>query len=162
MRRRKKFTKRLMEAVRREDAAAVSALLRAGVDPNAADRDRTTPLYQASVDGAAELVRLLLAAGAAPDTESGGGQEGTPLCAAAAWGHSAVVHILLAHGAAPNLREDRGTGYSPLDWALRGDHPQAVDLLMAAGAQPTTPTHADIRTRPSPGNDRTGLVRRHT
>ncbi|WP_320066022.1 ankyrin repeat domain-containing protein [Micromonospora sp. RTGN7] len=144
MRRRKKLTKRLMEAVRHEDSAAVNALLLAGADPNAADHEQTTPLYQASVNGAGELVRLLLAAGAAPDTESGRGQEGTPLCAAATWGDSTVVRVLLAHGAVPNLREDRGTGYSPLDWALRGDHPQVVDLLMAAGAQSTVPTHADI------------------
>ncbi|MFI0792322.1 ankyrin repeat domain-containing protein [Micromonospora rubida] len=135
LRQRKKCTKRLMEAVRREDAAAVSVLLRAGADPNVPDRDRTTPLYQASVNGAAELVRVLLAAGAVPDSESGRGTEGTPLCAAAAWGHNTVVHLLLVHGADPNLREDQGTGYSPLDWALRGDHSQAAGILVAAGAK---------------------------
>ncbi|MET8043416.1 ankyrin repeat domain-containing protein [Micromonospora sp. NPDC005215] len=133
-RRRKKLAKRLMEAVLREDATIASALLRLGANPNAVDREGTTPLYQASVHGAVNLVRLLLAAGAAPDTESGRGREGTPLCAAAAWGHSDVVQELLAHGADPNLREDRGTGYSPLDWALRGDHSQTADLLMTAGA----------------------------
>ncbi|WP_433124822.1 ankyrin repeat domain-containing protein [Micromonospora sp. CA-240977] len=141
-RRRKKLAKRLMEAVLREDARVASALLRLGADPNAADREGTTPLYQASVHGAVDLVRPLLAAGAAPDIESGHGQEGTPLCAAAAWGHTDVVQELLAHGADPNLREDRGTGYSPLDWALRGDHSQTADLLMAAGACSTA---ADIR-----------------
>lgn len=144
MRQRKKLTKRLMSAVLSEDAAAVSVLLRAGADPNVADRDRTTPLYLASVQGTADLVRLLLAAGAVPDTESGRGQEGTPLCAAAAWGHNTVVHLLLAHNADPNLREDRGTGLSPLDWALRGDHSQAVDLLMAAGAKRTAVSDAGI------------------
>ena len=133
-RQRKKLAKRLMEAVLRNDAAAASALLRVGADPNAADREGTTPLYHASVHGAVDLVRLLLAAGAAPDTESGHGQEGKPLCAAAAWGYTEVVHELLAHDADPNLREDRSTGYSPLDWALRGNHLPTADLLMAAGA----------------------------
>lgn len=133
-RQRKKLIKRLMEAVLREDAAIANAALRVGADPNAADREGTTPLYQASVHGAVDLVRLLLAAGAAPDTESGHGREGTPLCAAAAWGHTDVVQELLAHDADPNLREDRGTGYSPLDWALRGDHSQTANLLLAAGA----------------------------
>ncbi len=146
-RQRKKLTKHLMEAVLRQDAAAASSLLRAGADPNAADRDGTTPLYQASVHGAAELVRLLLVAGAAPDTESGHGQEGTPLCAAAAWGHAAVVQALLTHDADPNLHEDQGTGYSPLDWALRGAHPQTADLLLAAGAHSTVPTIGDIQNR---------------
>ncbi|WP_433533989.1 ankyrin repeat domain-containing protein [Micromonospora sp. CA-249363] len=133
-RRRKKLAKRLTEAVLREDARAAGALLRVGADPDAADREGTTPLYQASVHGAVDLVRLLLAAGATPDTESGHGEEGTPLCAAAAWGHTDVVQELLAHGADPNLREDRGAGYSPLDWALRGGHSQTADLLMTAGA----------------------------
>lgn len=134
-RRRKKLTRRLTEAVLRDDAAAVSALLRLGADPDAADPDGTTPLYQASVHGAVDLVRLLLRAGATPDAESGHGQEGTPLCAAAAWGHTDVVRELLAHHADPNLREDRGTGYAPLDWALRGDHSSTADLLRAAGAR---------------------------
>ncbi|MFI6824546.1 ankyrin repeat domain-containing protein [Micromonospora sp. NPDC050187] len=133
-RQRKKLTKRLMEAVLREDAAMTGALLRLGADPDAADREGTTPLYQASVHGAVHLVRLLLEAGAAPDTESGHGREGTPLCAAAAWGHTDVVRELLAHDADPNLREDGGSGYSPLDWARRGDHSPTVDLLLAAGA----------------------------
>ncbi|MEV0325958.1 ankyrin repeat domain-containing protein [Micromonospora echinospora] len=134
-RKRKKLTRRLMAAVLRDDATVAGALLRLGADPDAADPDGTTPLYQASVHGAVDLVRLLLEAGAAPDTESGHGQEGTPLCAAAAWGHTDVVRELLAHHADPNLREDRGTGYAPLDWALRGDHSSTVDLLRAAGAR---------------------------
>jgi ankyrin repeat protein len=142
-RRRKKLTKRLMEAVLSGDAAAASALLRVGADPNASDREGTTPLYQASVHGAAELVQVLLVAGAAPDTESGHGHEGTPLCAAAAWGHTAVVQELLAHDADPNLREDHGTGYSPLDWALRGDHSRTADLLLAAAAHSASGATSD-------------------
>ncbi|WP_091625037.1 ankyrin repeat domain-containing protein [Micromonospora peucetia] len=140
-RKRKKLTKRLMAAILHgalhKDAVAVSALLRVGADPNAADQEGTTPLYQASVHGAVDLVRLLLAAGAAPNTESGHGQEGTPLCAAAVGGYPDVVRELLAHGADPNLREDQGTGHSPLDWALENDHSQTADLLLAAGARPT-------------------------
>ncbi|MEU5222053.1 hypothetical protein AB0G55_05230 [Streptomyces toyocaensis] len=55
-----------------------------------------TPLYAASVNGASDVVRLLLAAGASPGTESGGpGPEGTPLCAAACWGHTETVIELL-------------------------------------------------------------------
>ena len=134
-RQRKKLTKRLTEAILGDDARAVAALLRRGADPSAADPDGTTPLYRAAVQGGADSVRLLLRAGAAPDTESGSGEEGTPLCAAAAWGHDDVVQELLAHDADPNLREDRGVGYSPLDWALRGAHSRTADLLRAAGAR---------------------------
>jgi ankyrin repeat protein len=90
------------------------------------------------VNGEAEVVRLLLAAGASPDTESNGlGSEGTPLCAAACWGHTEAVRELLTHGANPNMHEDHGTGRSPLAWAIDGPHPETIALLTAAGATRT-------------------------
>ncbi|MFD6321408.1 ankyrin repeat domain-containing protein [Streptomyces sp. NPDC058442] len=146
-RRQKKLSRQLIEATVTADTARVRALLRAGADPERGDSDGTTPLYLASVQGEAEVARLLLEAGACPDTESRGvGSEGTPLCAAACWGHTETVRELLAHGADPNLREDRGTGCSPLDWANNGPHPETAALLVTAGAgshreavqQPTT------------------------
>ncbi|MER6955273.1 ankyrin repeat domain-containing protein [Streptomyces sp. NPDC000618] len=135
-RRQKKLTKRLMTAAMFQEAAEVTLLLRAGADPAAADADGTTPLYAASVQGAADTARTLLAAGAPPDAESAGlGAEGTPLCAAACWGHTETVRTLLAHGADPNLREDHGTGMTPLEWAAAGPHPETVSVLRAAGAR---------------------------
>ena len=124
-----------MSAVLVEDVSGVDALLRAGADPAAGDRDGTTPLYLASVQGHAGLARRLLAAGAPPDAESAGpGSDGTPLCAAACWGHVDTVRTLLAHGADPGLREDRGSGRTPLEWAAAGPHPETVAVLRAAGA----------------------------
>jgi ankyrin repeat protein len=114
----------------------VARLLRAGAPPEGPDTGGTTPLYAASVQGEAGIARVLLAAGASPDTESGGPTDGTPLCAAACWGHRETVSVLLAYGADPDLREDQGTGLSPLDWALRGPHPETIALLRAAGARP--------------------------
>ncbi|QFR02192.1 ankyrin repeat domain-containing protein [Streptomyces phaeolivaceus] len=134
-RKRKKLSRRLFSAIPAGDTAAVKAVLRAGADPERTDSEGTTPLYAASVNGEAEIARLLLAAGASPDTESSGiGAEGTPLCAAACWGHTATVRELLAHGADPNVKEDHGTGWSPLDWAENGPHPATVALLIAGGA----------------------------
>ncbi|MFG2289119.1 ankyrin repeat domain-containing protein [Streptomyces sp. NPDC048595] len=134
-RKRKKLTRRLFGAILGRDTARVAALLRAGADPEHASPEGTTPLYQASVNGSAGIARLLLVAGAAPDTESSGlGSEGTPLCAAACWGYTAAVRELLAHGADPNLREDHGTGRSALDWANDGSHAETAALLIAAGA----------------------------
>ncbi|MCX4908867.1 ankyrin repeat domain-containing protein [Streptomyces sp. NBC_00878] len=135
-RRRKKLSKYLVVAAMLEDTAHVAALLRTGAQAEAANAEGTTPLYAASVQGAADVVRLLLAAGASPDTESGHGSEGTPLCAAACWGHTDTVRELLAHGADPNLREDHGTGRTPLNWAIRGPYPETAALLLAAGADP--------------------------
>lgn len=135
-RRRKKLSRDLLGAIRTGDRTRVGALLRRGADP-ARDSfgDGATPLYTAAVQGEAEIVRLLLAAGARPDAESrGAGSEGTPLCAAACWGHTAAVRELLASGADPNLREDGGTGLTPLEWADRGPHPATAELLLAAGA----------------------------
>jgi ankyrin repeat protein len=134
-RRRKKLSQHLGTAVLIGDTVRMKALLRAGADPERADSEGVTPLYLASVNGEAEMARLLLVSGASPDTESGGpGSEGTPLCAAACWGHTAVVRELLAHGADPNLREDHGTGRSPLDWATAGPHGETAAVLVAAGA----------------------------
>ncbi|MFF8994282.1 ankyrin repeat domain-containing protein [Streptomyces sp. NPDC014983] len=134
-RRRKKLSRRLFEAILAGDASHVAAALRSGADPERADREGTTPLYTASVNGQTEIALLLLTAGARPDTESAGpGAEGTPLCAAACWGHAGTVRALLAHGADPNRREDHGTGRTPLEWALAGPHAGTADHLTAAGA----------------------------
>ncbi|PJM94745.1 ankyrin repeat domain-containing protein [Streptomyces sp. CB01373] len=142
-RRRKKLSRHLVDAAMMGHTARAEALLRLGADPERADREGTTPLYAASVQGDAETVRLILAAGACPDTESGRGSEGTPLCAAACWGHTETVRELLAHGADPNLREDHGTGRTPLEWAVADSHAETVALLVAAGS-----TH---RGEPEPG-----------
>ncbi|MBV7699752.1 ankyrin repeat domain-containing protein [Streptomyces sp. TRM70350] len=145
-RRQKKLTRHLLEATVAADAARVKALLRAGADPERGDSDGTTPLYLASVQGAAEVARLLMAAGASPDAESRGvGSEGTPLCAAACWGHAETVRELLAYGADPNLREDYGTGWSPLEWANNGPHPETARLLIAAGANPASAPAPGLR-----------------
>ncbi|WP_030561578.1 ankyrin repeat domain-containing protein [Streptomyces aureocirculatus] len=134
-RKQKKLNGRLFEVIWSGDSTRVRALLRAGADPSQPDREGVTPLYEASVNGRAEVARLLLAAGAAPDTESRGlGADGTPLCAAACWGHTETVRALLDHGAAPGLREDDGTGWTPLHWANQGPHPETAALLTAAGA----------------------------
>ncbi|MFE6163824.1 ankyrin repeat domain-containing protein [Streptomyces sp. NPDC056486] len=136
-RRQKKYSRRLFEAISAGDVTVVKAFLRAGADPNRTDSEGTTPLYEASVNGKAEIARLLLTAGAAPDAESSGlGAEGTPLCAAACWGHANTVRQLLTHGADPNLHEEHGTGWSPLRWATEGSHSETADLLIAAGATP--------------------------
>jgi len=57
------------------------------------------------MNGSAEIVRLLLSAGASPDVVSG--FEWTPLRAAAIHGHVEVVELLLERGADPNSGDKR-------------------------------------------------------
>lgn len=90
------LTRRLITAVYEGRSRKVETLLQRGASPCAADESGETPLYLATVSGHTEIVRLLLEAGATPDTESRGqpGSAGLPLCAAASWGHDEVVREL--------------------------------------------------------------------
>ncbi|MFH8569380.1 ankyrin repeat domain-containing protein [Streptomyces sp. NPDC017993] len=133
------LTDQLIDAIYELAPDRVEELLSKGASPSAADADgETPPLYLAAVSGAADIVRLLLEAGASPDAESRGepGTEGLPLCAAACWGHTEAVRELLAHGADPNLREDDGTGYTALLWAATNGRHDTVHLLLEANADP--------------------------
>ncbi|MEU8780292.1 ankyrin repeat domain-containing protein [Streptomyces sp. NPDC048637] len=132
------LTPQLISAIYANQAGTVEALLRQGASPTAPDADGETPLYLAAVSGQLDIVRLLLEAGAAPDTESRGqpGSDGLPLCAAACWGHEEVVRALLAHGADPDLREDDGTSYTPLMWAATHGHHRTAQLLLEGQADP--------------------------
>jgi ankyrin repeat protein len=132
-RRRKKLQRRLVEAAGWSDVRHVIGLLRAGADPNRPDRDGTTPLYRASVQGRADVVRVLVAAGADPNLESGTGGEGLPLCAAACWDHVEVSRALLAAGADPGLREDGGRGRTAAEWAAL---PSRAGSLGGSGQPP--------------------------
>ncbi|MEW9521400.1 ankyrin repeat domain-containing protein [Streptomyces tubercidicus] len=128
----------LISAIYAKQASEVAALLRQGASPSAPEADGETPLYLAAVGGQSEIVRLLLEAGATPDTESRGepGSAGLPLCAAACWDHAETVRALLAHGADPNLREDDGTSFTPLMWAAANGHHRTARLLLEGRADP--------------------------
>ena len=128
-RRRKKLQRRLVAAAGWADVRRVVGLLRTGADPNLPDPDATRPLYRASVQNAVGNVRVLVAAGADPNLESGTREEGLPLCAAACHGHIDTVRELLAAGADPNLREDNGDGWTATEWAKAGDHRSTLELL---------------------------------
>ncbi|MBN6052554.1 ankyrin repeat domain-containing protein, partial [Nonomuraea sp. RK-328] len=91
-------------------------------------------LYRAAVQGRAETVRTLLAAGADPDREGGGDDEGLPLCAAAAWGHLDTVDALLDGGA--DRENVAVTGKTALHWAASNEHLAVVRALLARGATP--------------------------
>ncbi|MBL9076188.1 MAG: ankyrin repeat domain-containing protein [Planctomycetes bacterium] len=137
---------RLLDAVRRGDAGAVAAALRAAADPNAnhafeesLDREwlagTWSTLHVAVRLGNRAVVAELLRAGADPnvaDTVRGR----TPLVEAAASGRRDLVDMLLAAGASPladSARPDRDV----LAAAADGGHAEVAALLAAAGAQAT-------------------------
>jgi ankyrin repeat protein len=114
------------------DKAAVKTLLQQGSDVNAAQGDGMTALHWAAMKGDAELVQMLVYAGAnvKATTRLGGN---TPLVVAARNGHAAVVQALLKAGADPKAATSSGT--TPLMLASASGSVEAVKALLAAGAE---------------------------
>lgn len=119
---------RLLAAARAGDAACARRLLASGAKVNACDRLlRETPLHLAAGGGHAELVRLLLEAGA--DVLARDACGGTPLHWAAACGSVCVDE--------PDSDEARAAaarGAAPIDTAALARRVDVVRLLLASGA----------------------------
>ena len=121
----------LVEAVKRQDASAVRALLSEHVDVNAPQPDGATALHWAVHLDDAEIVDHLIQAGANLDTANEYGV--TPLSLACGNGSAALVERLLTAGADPNLA--RSTGETPLMRAASTGSVKAVEALIAHGAE---------------------------
>jgi ankyrin repeat protein len=98
---------------------------------DAAADDGNTPLLIASLEGHLEVVRELLARGAAVDATRNDGW--TPLLIATALGRLELVRELLARGALPGVAID---GVTALSFATTRGHGAIAHLLRAAGAAP--------------------------
>lgn len=112
------------------DVRAVAALIEAG---SAADHHpgcASTPLHSAARHGLTEMVEVLLAYQANPNSPDNWGR--TPLHAAAA-GHAPVIEQLVAAGADVNAR-DCVFGMTPLHLAARHGHAEALWHLLWYGA----------------------------
>jgi uncharacterized protein len=120
----------LIEAVKRQDVAAVRALLAERADPNTSDADGSTALHWAAQRNNLELVELLLASKANPVAATR--YNVTPLYLASLNGHVAIIERLLDAGADPNgvALEDQ-TMVMTAALAGRAD---AVRLLLVRGA----------------------------
>ena len=119
------------DAARSGDLAAVRALLKQGTDVNAAQGDGMTALHWAAQQGNAELVSMLLSAGANVRATTRLGAY-TPLHLASQAGHATTVAALIAAGAAADLRTT--TGASPLMLAAKSGSTDTVTRLIENGA----------------------------
>ena len=114
------------------DATLAQTLLYAGANTRATTRlGAYTPLYMASKSGHADIVDVLLKAGADPDTEATGGI--TPLMMAASAGDATSVRLLTEAGADVNATETE-RGQTALAFAAAFDRPEAIRALADAGA----------------------------
>jgi len=123
---------RLLNAVKRRDHQAVTALLATRVAVNSAQPDGATALSWAAYLDETEVAEKLLAAGAKPNTADEYGE--TPLTLACANGNSTLVGELLAAGA--DASAARWDGETALMIAAGAGSVAAVNLLIARGANP--------------------------
>ena len=124
------LTTPLVDAVKQHDLAVVGALLQQHVDVNAPDGDGATALHWAVYGDDAQLVDLLIAAGAKADVAND--LAITPLHLASVNGNVAIVKRLLDKGANPNAASE--TGVTPLMESARSGSVDVVRALLARGA----------------------------
>jgi ankyrin repeat protein len=154
----------LVDAVRRGDVKALSALIAQRIDVNLPEVDGTTALHWAVRRGDAPAVEALLRAGANVNAANRYGV--TPLSLACVSGSGPIAGRLLTAGADPNStrpggetalmsaaragslevvaallerradadRKDDAHGQTALMWAAGGNHADVVARLVAAGA----------------------------
>lgn len=125
----------LADAVARGDADALRAGL-SGIHADTPGSDGSSLLQLAVAAGRADVVTVLLDAGADPNRQAPAG--GSALHVAAFGDDPALLQLLLARGGDPDLRNS-ATGETPLVRAILGGGREQVRILLAAGADPGAP-----------------------
>ena len=118
----------LEEALIRNDAGAVIALVNRGIDVNSVDRQGNSLLTQAVQRDIPELFDFLLQRRARVNTRNRNGE--SALSIAAYQGRAKYVQRLVEAGAEINFY-----GWSPLSYAAYNGHTDIVDYLIKRGAE---------------------------
>ena len=157
------------------DPRIASALVAAGLDPNARTSKGSTPLHLAAREAAHETAALLLDAGAEPDARDDA--QRTPLHYAACQRTPETGRLLIERGADVNAEDERGltplhraacknahetaatlldagananavasNGYTPLHMAASGNALESAKLLVARGAEVEPPRKEGVPT----------------
>ncbi|MCP4370086.1 MAG: hypothetical protein GY797_18520 [Deltaproteobacteria bacterium] len=121
----------LSESMDADDITEILKLLKSGADVNLINENGYSPLYMASMDGHAEIVKLLLEAGADVNKASTNGI--TPLYSASVAGTIKVVRLLLEAGA--DVNKSGADNCTPLCGASSLDNTEVVKLLKKYGAK---------------------------
>jgi ankyrin repeat protein len=122
----------------------VALLLDAGADANDRDADGEAPAHTAAIHESADVMKLLIAAGA--DVHAATHlQKQTPLHVAARYGRLDVIRALVDAGASVDALNHKKK--TPEQWARLFEHPEAADLLKShRGGRGGT----DARRKPTP------------
>jgi ankyrin repeat protein len=112
------------QAIKRDDAGAITGLLQRGFDPNTPSPEGVPGLILAIREPSLKAAEAILAS---PQTnvETRTAQDESPLMMAALKGHTALVKELIARGADVNK-----PGWAPLHYAATGGHLDVMELLL--------------------------------
>lgn len=119
----------LMEAIKRDELAAVERLLQDHCNPNFRDKQGNTPLHRCATFNRPDLVRLLVRYHA--DVNAVEPVRGaTPLHLAVAYGHLEVTQALLEHEANATAVDKQGNTPMHTAHEVPGDQLGAILLLL--------------------------------
>jgi ankyrin repeat protein len=122
----------IANAAQNGDREGVRALLKKGLDVNAAQGDGTTALHWAAIKGDAAMAQMLIVAGANVRATTRLGSY-TPLYLAAKGGYPDVVAALLAAGA--DAKAVTANGTTPLMIAAAAGDTRSINSLIENGAE---------------------------